>query len=82
MRSLNDSVHGFLKRVNAVPAAVACPVARGLGAELRHLIQHRREFQWHLPVGVRIRFQDCPGRDVPTPDFHCESPTLAPSSRR
>lgn len=66
-----------------VPAAVACaraPGARGFGGGLQHLIQHRKEFQWHLPAGARIRFHDCPGGEVPSGEFGCEAPV--PTVRR
>jgi hypothetical protein len=64
-----------------VPVAIACPSARGLGAEQRHEIQYRKEFQWHMPPGVRIRFRDCAAGEVPTPDFRCEPPGAATSRR-
>jgi hypothetical protein len=67
----------------AVPATVACtrfPGARGFGGGLQHLIQQRKEFQWHLPAGARIRFHDCPNGEVPSGDAGCEAP--APSVRR
>ena len=55
-----------------VPAAVACRSQRGFGSDLRHAIQHRKEFQWQLPPGARIRFQDCADLEIPTADFNCE----------
>jgi hypothetical protein len=58
----------------ALPPAIACPRAQGgLGpsAELRHSIRLRKEFQWHLPAGARIRFHDCPGEESPTAEFGC-----------
>jgi hypothetical protein len=62
-----------------VPAAIACASARALGAEVRQLIRVRREFQWHLPAGARIRHRDCPPNEVPTPEFGCEpAPVAAP----
>jgi hypothetical protein len=67
-----------------VPAAVACPRSqggRGAGAELRHTIAYRKEFQWHLPRGTRIRFQDCPGQEIPTAEFGCTPPTAATTRR-
>ncbi|MFY9315734.1 MAG: hypothetical protein WAO95_09255 [Burkholderiales bacterium] len=54
-----------------VPAAVACPSGLGFPAEPRHAIARRKEFQWHLPRGSRIRFHDCAGREVPTAGFGC-----------
>lgn len=64
-----------------VPAAVACARVPGAaGGVLLHLIQFRKEFQWHLPAGARIRFHDCPSGQVPTGDSGCEAP--APSGRR
>jgi hypothetical protein len=64
-----------------VPAAVACAEARGTGSEVRQLIKVRREFQWHLPAGARVRYLDCPSQEVPTPDFRCEPPSAAPQRR-
>ena len=58
----------------SVPAAVACPASRGAPAEPRHAIVQRKEFQWHLPRGSRIRFRDCPGKDIPTAGFGCAAP--------
>jgi len=57
-----------------VPAAVVCPKGRGFPVEPRHAIVHRKEFQWHLPRGSRIRFHDCAGPDVPTAEFGCAAP--------
>jgi hypothetical protein len=57
-----------------VPAAVACPKGRGVPAEPRHAIIHRKEFQWHLPRGSRIRVHDCAGQDIPTAEFGCAAP--------
>ena len=54
-----------------VPASVACRSQRGFGPELRHAILHRKEFQWHMPAGARIRFQDCSELEIPTADFNC-----------
>ena len=54
-----------------VPAAVACRSQHGFGPELRQTIGYRKEFQWHLPPGARIRFQDCSTQEVPTADFNC-----------
>ena len=54
-----------------VPAAVACRSQRGFGAEPRHAIGHRKEFQWHLPPGARIRFQECSTQEIPTAEFGC-----------
>ena len=66
-----------------VPATVACvrsQSGRGFGGGQLHLIQHRKEFQWHLPAGARIRFHDCPSGEVPGGEFGCEAP--APTVRR
>lgn len=64
-----------------VPAAVACRSQRGFGAELRHAIGHRKEFQWHLPPGARIRFQECSTQEIPTAEFGC-APLASSTSRR
>lgn len=64
-----------------VPAAVSCRTQRGLGSESVYLIGHRREFQWHLPRGARIRFQDCPGKEIPTTDFNCAPPVTSATRR-
>ena len=64
-----------------VPAAVACRSQRGPVAESVYLIGHRREFQWHLPRGARIRFQDCPGDEIPTVEFNCVPPATATTRR-
>ena len=64
-----------------VPAAVACRSQRGFGSELRHAIRHRKEFQWNLPPGVRIRFQDCSDLEIPTADFNC-APLATSTTRR
>jgi hypothetical protein len=63
-----------------IPASVACRSQRGFGSELRHAIRHRKEFQWSLPPGVRIRFQDCSVLEIPTAEFSCAP--LATSTRR
>lgn len=67
-----------------LPPVVACTRAQGVGpfAESRHLIRLRKEFQWHLPPGARIRFHDCPGEELPTPEFGCAPPAPPPASRR
>jgi hypothetical protein len=57
-----------------VPAALLCPRGRGVAVEPRHAIVYRKEFQWHLPRGSRIRFHDCPGQEHPTADFGCSAP--------
>jgi|CXWL01.1.fsa_nt_gi hypothetical protein len=54
-----------------MPAPVACRSQGGFGPELRHAIVLRKEFQWHMPAGARIRFQDCSGLEIPTADFNC-----------
>jgi hypothetical protein len=63
-----------------VPATVACRSQRGFGSELRHAIRYRKEFQWNLPPGIRIRFQDCSDLEIPTADFSCAP--LATSTTR
>jgi len=63
-----------------VPETVACPrVARAseAHAEPRHFVLHRKEFQWHLPPGTRIRYRDCPAQEFPTYGLGC---TSAPGS--
>ena len=57
-----------------VPAVIACRSQRGIGSDSRHAIQNRKEFQWHLPPGTRIRFQDCADLEIPTADFNCAPP--------
>jgi hypothetical protein len=57
-----------------VPAAIACPRAGGFPVEPRHQIVRRKEFQWHLPPGSRVRFHDCAARDIPTSEFGCDAP--------
>lgn len=57
-----------------VPATLVCPKGRGFAAEPRHSILHRKEFQWHLPRGSRIRVHDCANPDVPTAEFGCAAP--------
>lgn len=64
-----------------VPAAVACRSQSGFGAELRHAIGYRKEFQWHLPPGARIRFQDCSTQEMPTAEFGC-APLTTSATRR
>jgi len=54
-----------------LPATVACRSQRGFGSEQRHTIRYRKEFQWALPQGVRIRYQDCSDLEIPTADFSC-----------
>ena len=54
-----------------MPAPVACRSQGSFGPELRHAILHRKEFQWHMPAGARIRFQDCSELEIPTADFNC-----------
>jgi len=59
-----------------VPEPVACPrVARTseAPAEPRHFVLHRKEFQWHLPPGTRIRYRDCPAQEFPTYGMGCTS---------
>ena len=60
-----------------VPPPVACPRAAGaksVAAEPRHVIAHRKEFQWNLPAGSRIRYRDCASQQVPTIEFGCAPP--------
>jgi hypothetical protein len=57
-----------------VPAAVVCPKGQGFPAEPRQAILRRKEFQWHLPRGSRIRYHDCAEQDVPTTEFGCAAP--------
>ena len=64
-----------------VPPAIACAAARGVGSEVRQLINVRREFQWYLPAGARVRHLDCRPQEAPTPDFRCEPVTAAPQRR-
>lgn len=64
-----------------VPASVACGSQRGFGSEQRHAIRYRKEFQWTLPPGVRIRVQDCSDAEIPTADFGC-TPQAAATLRR
>ena len=64
-----------------VPATVACRSQRGFGLELRHAIRYRKEFQWNLPQGARIRFQDCSDQEIPTDDFNC-APLATSTTRR
>lgn len=68
-----------------LPPGLAC--ARTLGgagpvAESRHAIRLRKEFQWHLPAGTRIRHHDCPLDEWPTTDFGCAPPPVAAPARR
>lgn len=61
----------------AVPPPVACPraeTAARYAAEPRYWIAHRKEFQWNLPAGSRIRYRDCAGQEVPTVEFSCAPP--------
>jgi len=64
-----------------VPAAVACRSQRGFGPESQHAILQRKEFQWHLPPGARIRFQDCSELEMPTADFNCAPPGTSTGRR-
>jgi hypothetical protein len=57
-----------------VPPALVCPRGRGFVVEPRHALVSRKEFQWHLPRGSRIRYNDCPGQDLPTAEFGCAAP--------
>jgi hypothetical protein len=57
-----------------VPPAVVCPRGRGFVVEPRHALVHRKEFQWHLPRGSRIRYHACQGQDLPTAEFGCATP--------
>jgi hypothetical protein len=64
-----------------VPATVSCRSQHGPGADLRDAIRYRKEFQWHLPPGARIRYQDCPSQEIPTPDFSCAPQTKSTMQR-
>ena len=57
-----------------VPATLVCPRGRGFVVEPSHVLVHRKEFQWHLPRGSRIRYHACEGQDVPTAEFGCATP--------
>lgn len=57
-----------------VPPMLVCPRGRGFVVEPRHALVSRKEFQWHLPRGSRIRYHDCPGQDLPTAEFGCAAP--------
>lgn len=69
-----------------LPPGLACarPQATSVGpiAESRHAIRLRKEFQWHLPAGTRIRFHDCPLGEMPTTDFGCAPPPAPVPARR
>ena len=63
-----------------LPPGLACArtqATAGLIAESRQAIRLRREFQWHLPAGTRIRYHDCPLGEMPTTDFGCAPPVPA-----
>jgi len=47
-----------------VPAEIGCAPG-GPSGEPRYVILVRKDFLWRLPAGSRIRFQDCPEREVP-----------------
>ena len=67
----------------ALPEPVACPQFARAGdvpAEPRHFVQHRREFQWHLPPGTRIRYRDCPAQELPTFGMDCVAASSAPGA--
>lgn len=71
--------------VASLPAGIACSRAQavfGPSPESRHHIRQRKEFQWHLPPGARIRFHDCPAGELPTSDFSCAAPAPPTASRR
>lgn len=58
----------------ALPEQVACPRVARAGeapAEPRHVVLHRKEFQWHLPPGTRIRYRDCAAQEFPTYGMGC-----------
>jgi hypothetical protein len=57
-----------------VPAALVCPRGRGFVLEPLHALVHRKQFQWHLPRGSRIRYHACAGQDLPTAEFGCTTP--------
>lgn len=67
----------------APPEQVACPRAARAGdapAEPRHVVLHRKEFQWHLPPGTRIRYRDCPPQELPTYGMGCATAAAAAGS--
>ncbi|MBM3367244.1 MAG: hypothetical protein FJY43_03035 [Betaproteobacteria bacterium] len=64
----------------ALPEQIACPKAARAGdapAEPRHQVLNRKEFQWHLPPGTRIRFRDCPAQELPTYGPGCTAAATA-----
>jgi len=63
-----------------VPAEVACAGAGGKlpAAEQSFRIVHRKEFLWRLPLGTRIRLQDCPEQEIPTSLGCAPPPTVTP----
>lgn len=68
-----------------LPPGLACVRAQatvGPIAESRHAIRLRKEFQWHLPAGTRIRYHDCPLGEMPTTDFGCAPPPPPTPARR
>ena len=67
-----------------LPEQVACPRSArtdGTPAEPRHFVLHRKEFQWHLPPGTRIRYRDCPAQEFPTYGMGCASASGSASRR-
>lgn len=68
---------------SSLPEQIACPRAARAGeapAEPRHHVLHRKEFQWHLPPGTRIRYRDCPAQELPTYGMGCVTPPTATGS--
>jgi len=66
-----------------LPEQVACPRVGRAGeaaAEPLHFVLHRKEFQWHLPPGTRIRYRDCPAQELPTYGMGCVAATTATGS--
>lgn len=64
----------------APPEPVACLAIGRAGdapAEPRHIVLHRKEFQWHLPPDTRIRFRDCPAQELPTFGLGCVAASTA-----
>jgi hypothetical protein len=57
-----------------VPAQLVCARGRGFTLEPLHALVHRKQFQWHLPRGSRIRYHSCAGLDLPTAEFGCTTP--------
>lgn len=56
-----------------VPDTIACPksVAGEAPAPGAFLVARRREFQWTLPAGSRLRHVACPQGELPTLGYQC-----------